>query len=332
MISKILSYPRFKLVSLPTPMEKSRRLGERLGIDLWFKRDDVMELALGGNKARKLEFIFGHILHQGYDAVITSGAIHSNHARLTIAAAKKAGLEAHVVLYKHLPGIRVRRQGNILLNELLGGIVYYVEDQESAITRVENLRKELEKSGKKPYVIPTGGANEYGVMSYVMAALEIYKQSLDLGFKVDYVVHPTGTATTQAGLVLGFKLLGVRDVKVLGISAGRRSSAIIEQGLELAEITANILGSGVSVSIDDFIVIDKYTYGGYGVITREVVDVMKAVGQLEGMILDPIYTAKAMSGLIDLASKKEIKGTVVFIHTGGVPALFQYGDEVSEFI
>lgn len=331
-ISKVLSYPRFKLVSLPTPLEKSRKLGRLLGIDLWFKRDDLMEFPLSGNKARKLEYILGHAIHGGYDTVITSGALHSNHARITVAAASRAGIEAHVVLYKHLPSVEPRTSGNILLMKLLGGKIHFVEKQEDVGDYIEKLKASLVAQGRKPYVIPPGGACEHGVLGYVVAALEIFKQSLEAGFKVNYVVHASGTAATQAGLVLGFRMLGLRDVKVVGISVGRKAEVIAERALSLAESTAKMIGADVKLSPEDFTVVEKYTYGGYGVIAREVVEVMKKVGSLEGLVLDPVYTGKAMAGLIDMALKGELRGSVVFLHTGGLPVLFQYDDEVAQYI
>ncbi len=332
MIWRVLSYPRFRLATLPTPLEKAKRLGEKLRIDLWIKRDDVMELALGGNKARKLEFIIGHALSQGYDTIITLGAYHSNHVRLSIAAARRAGLEAYAVLYRHHPSAKPEKQGNILLDELLGGRIVYAESREEADELVKKLARDLESAGKRPYIVPAGGANEYGVMGYALAAMEILQQSLERGFKPSHIVHATGTCATQAGLILGLKMLGVSGTEVVGISVGRSAKYLTKQCIELLESASKLLGLGYRFSEDDVVIYEEYGFGGYGVITREVVEVMKETARLEGLILDPVYTAKAMYGLMDLANKGAFKGPVVFIHTGGAPVLFQYGSIVAEYL
>lgn len=328
---RVLSFPRFKLITLPTPLEKAPQLGGKLGIDLWIKRDDVMELALGGNKARKLEFIIGHVLSQGYDTVVTTGALHSNHVRLTIAAARKAGLDAYAVLYKHLPSVEPVVQGNILLNNILGGNILYAESQSSVQELVHKLVNDLKAQGKRPYVIPAGGANEYGVLGYVLAAFEMLEQAYRHGIKPRYIVHASGTTATQAGLVLGLKLAGADEVKVIGISVGRSAKIMHERILELAASTTKLLGMDVRIRDDDIVIYEDYTFGGYGVITREVVETIKTAGLLEGLILDPVYTAKAMYGLINLVEKGEIRGTVIFLHTGGIPVLFQYTSQLSNY-
>ncbi|MEM1761295.1 MAG: D-cysteine desulfhydrase family protein [Desulfurococcaceae archaeon] len=331
MLWRVLAFPRFRLITLPTPLERASRLGEKLGIDLWIKRDDVMELALGGNKARKLEFIIGHVLSQGYDTVVTTGALHSNHVRLTMAAARKAGLGAYAVLYKHLPYVEPALQGNILLNSVFGGNVFYAESQSGVQELTERLVNDLKARGKRPYVIPAGGANEYGMLGYVLAPFEILEQAYMHGIKPHYIVHASGTTATQAGLVLGLRLAGAEDVRVLGISVGRSAKTMHERILELTASTARLLGVDIKVRDDDVVVYEDYTFGGYGVITKEVVETIKTVGLLEGLILDPVYTAKAMYGLIDLAEKGEIRGTVMFLHTGGIPVLFQYAGEFARY-
>ena len=332
MFWRVLSFPRYKLISLPTPMEKAPNLSKRLGVEVWVKRDDVMELALGGNKARKLEFILGHVLSEGYDCVVTTGAYHSNHVRLTIAAARKAGLDAYAVLYRHMQGVEPELQGNILLDKILGGSVEYADSPEEAEEMARNTAERLRASGRRPYIIPAGGASAHGVLGYASASFEILKQSLDMGFRPDYIVHASGTSATQAGLVLGLKLLGAEDVRVVGISNGREADQIAERGVRLVEKAIELLGVDLKVSREDFMVYDRYSFGGYGSITREVVDTIKMVGSLEGLILDPVYTAKAMYGLMDLAERGEIKGKVIFIHTGGVPIVFQYPQQISKYI
>lgn len=331
-LGKVLSFPRYKLITLPTPMERAHKLSRELGIDLWIKRDDAVELAMGGNKARKLEFILGHIVPQGYDSIITAGAYISNCVRLAIAAANKAGLESYVVVYKHLPELPPLMQGNMLLNKVLGGNIIFAEKREQVDSLIMKTFEELKAKGKRPYIIPIGAANEYGTLGYVLAALEILQQSLERGFKPEFIVHSTGSVATQVGLVLGFKLLGVSDIKVVGIACGGTAKDLKERGLRLAGSTIKLLGADITITPDDFIIYDQYTFGGYGVITKEVVEVIQNVAKKEAILLDPVYTAKAMYGLIDLSMKGEIKGHTLYIHTGGGPILFQHANDLLKFM
>jgi len=330
-IWKILSYPRFKLTSLPTPMERSIKLGKELGIELFIKRDDVMELCLGGNKVRKLEFIVADAIRKGCDVLITRGATHSNHVRLTAAAARKAGMDVYAVI---TPPGNMDTQGNILLDRLLGATLVPVEKTEEADDVMRSIAEKLRSEGRRPYIIPAGGASEMGVLGYTLAALEILEQSTLLGVRPEYIVHATGTGATQTGLTLGLKLLGAENVKVIGISNGRKASDVVKRLVELFNSTTSMLGLDVRASEDDFIVYDEYGFGGYGVITREVVETMKYVARTEGILLDPVYTAKAMYGLIDLVHRGVIRkgSTVVFIHTGGSPIPFQYAGKIAEYL
>ncbi len=329
---KILSLPRVTLFTHPTPLEKLSRLSRVLGVEVWAKRDDVMELALGGNKVRKLEYILGNVVSQGYDIIITTGALHSNHARLTAAAASRIGLEVHLVLYKHNPTAKPLVKGNILLEKLLGAQIYYTETQVEARELVNKLIEDLKRRGRKPYFIPVGGANEFGVLSYAKATLEILEQAVNRGFKPRTIIHATGTCATQAGLVLGLKLLGAESVRVVGVSVGRTQKEVLEKCIELADSASKYIGIEIKFKPSDFEVLDKYTFGGYGVITREVIETMKYVARFEGLILDPVYTAKAMYALIDMARRGELEPPVLFIHTGGTPIIFQYDDVVAEYL
>ncbi|MET1127868.1 MAG: D-cysteine desulfhydrase family protein [Thermoproteota archaeon] len=331
MIGRILYKPRVRLTSLPTPLERAEKLGGEAGVELFVKRDDVMELAFGGNKVRKLEFILGDALSKGADTVITKGAYHSNHARLTAAAAAKLGLDAYLVLYP--PG-RPEPQGNLLLDALFGARIAEAPSPEVADEVMERLAADLRARGRKPYVIPGGGASPIGVYGYALALLEIVEQLRQLGKKPRYIVHATGTGATQAGLVLGRKLLGLEDVEIIGISVGRSAAEVRERVARLATESAATLGLDVKVDPEEVTVYERYTFGGYAVITREVVDTIKMVARLEGLVLDPVYTAKAMYGLLDLARRGEIErgSVVVFIHTGGTPIPFQYSAEIIQHL
>lgn len=307
-------------------MERAERLSRELGLDVFVKRDDVMELGLGGNKVRKLEFIIAEALSRGYDVLITRGATHSNHVRLTAAAARKAGLDVYAVL---TPPGDLAVQGNVLIDVIYGAKLIYVERGEEVNDLVNRLTDELRAKGRKPYVIPGGGASELGVLGYALASVEIMQQALQLGFRPKYIVHSTGSGATQAGLTLGLRLLGAEDVKVVGITDGADASTIISRATELLNATVKMLKLDFKVTEDNFAVYDDYGFGGYGVITKEVIEVITHVARVEGLLLDPVYTAKAMYGLIDLVGKGILKNeNVVFIHTGGLPILFQYATDI----
>jgi len=319
------------LITLPTSLEKANKLSEELGIELYIKRDDVMELALGGNKVRKLEFILGDALSKGCDILITRGAFHSNHARLTAAAARKVGLDVYLVL---TPPGTPELQGNVLLDKLLGAKIVYAKDYEEADKIMEELANELKEKGRNPYIIPSGGASPHGVLGYAVASLEIMQQLYSLGKKPKYIIHATGTGTTQAGLVLGMKLIGADDVEVIGISISKKKNEAKERVYKLINETLKLLNVNIEIRLEDIVIFDDYIFGEYAAITKEVVETMKLVARKEGLILDPVYTAKAMYGLIDLVKKGYIErnSTAVFIHTRGTPIPFQVSKVIEKYL
>jgi len=319
------NFPRVKLMSLPTPLEHASQLSKVLGVNVYFKRDDVMELALGGNKARKLEFLIGDVIKKKCDLVITTGSIYSNHVRLTSAAAKKFGLDVLLIIRGKRPK---KLKGNLLLNSLFGAQMEFCDVEEEEVEGImEERAKELRDAGKSPYVIPPGGACPIGVLGYVNAAFEIVSQALSRGIKVDYIVHSTGSGATQAGLVIGLKLAGC-NAKVLGVSCGDPKEYVEEKALRLVKDTARLLNANIDVTRNDVIVFDEYVCGGYGVVTREVVEAIKYACRTEGLLLDPVYTAKAFIGLMNLAKEGRIPrgSNVVFVHTGGIPLVFHFDD------
>lgn len=335
MFWRIYEYPRIDLFTKPTPLEKAVNIGRELGIDLFIKRDDVMELAFGGNKARKLEFILGDALAKRCNVVITRGSYYSNHVRLTAAAANKLGLKTYIVMYPPASGIKLEYQGNILLNKIFGAKIIHVKDSKEADKEMEVLRRELAGKGFRPYIIPVGGSTPLGVLGYALAVLEIMEQMLKINRKPSYIVHATGTGTTYAGLLLGLKLLGVREVKVIGIDIEKHRS-IDEKTrhvLELVENTAKLLGVKEKlVSEDDVDIIKGYDFGGYGIVSPKLLNFIGKIACLESLLLDPVYTGKAMYALYDLVNEGVIKSreTVVFIHTGGTPLLFQFAKEFTK--
>ncbi len=308
---------RFKLTSLPTPIEELDRLGERIGVRLYVKRDDLLSLGLGGNKVRKLEYLVGDAIEKGCKMLATSGAVHSNHARLTAAAAAKAGMKAFLALWG---SGEEGEQGNLLLDDILGADIKIVEDREEA----ERLVEEVE--GDCVYRIPPGGASVIGALGYLQAAVEIASQEDESGISFDYMVIPTGTGATLAGLLAGSVLMGGRW-KLIGFDVGFEGGKVVEDVEGLARGVLDELG--VCADIHGYRVLDA-SYGGYGVISRRVIDAILSAARTEGLILDPVYTGKALAGFEDAVASGDIEGgsSVLFVHTGGIPILFQYSKRV----
>jgi len=333
--SLIEKFPQVNLVSgSETPIDFLENLSRELGTEIYVKRDDLTGVAIGGNKVRKLEFLLGDALSKGCDTIITTGAIHSNHALETAGAAKKLGLDVVLVLRGEKTAIP---KGNYLLDKLVGADVRIVNVStgKETIPIMEKIAQELEVNGKKPYIIPTGGATPIGTLGYIKCVLEIVKQEKELGVSFDYIVHATSSGGTQAGLALGFHLIKP-TTEVLGIGVGDPRTEVIESVWELINSTAKLLKIEHSLTKEylENHTIPGYGFGGYGKITKEVVDTIKYVGSLEGLILDPIYTGKAMYGTVDLLKKNIIpKGsTILFIHTGGMTSIFQYDDVIRKFL
>ena len=325
---KLARFPRLRITHGPTPLEPMTRLTEALGgPNLWIKRDDCTGLATGGNKTRKLEYLMAEALQLGADTVITQGATQSNHARQTVAIAAKLGMQSHLLLedrtgytfddYKH--------SGNVFLDHLYGASVTEVPADTDMNAAMAKLADRLRAQGRKPYVIPGGGSNPVGALGYVTCALELMDQANQQGLAIDSLVHATGSAGTQAGLVVG--LYGARSqIPVLGI--GVRAPRAAQEGrvFELANETAELLGVPGSVQREDVVANCDYVGPGYGLPTPGMIEAVTMLARLEGILLDPVYSGKGMAGLIDLVRKGHFrKGqNVVFLHTGGSVALYGY--------
>jgi len=328
LLGKISKIPRVNLVDLPTPFQEMPRLSKCLnGPKLWIKRDDCTGLAFGGNKERKMEFALADALHRRADVVITTGDIQSNHARATTAAAKKLGLKAILVLRGKKPK---NYSGNLLLDYLLGADIRFVQvgSQESR-SIMEEIAEKVKKEGHIPYIIPGGASYPTGAVAYVNAMAELLTQANDIGIKVNYLVHAAGSGGTQAGLILANKTLKT-NVKTLGMCVEPDGDHLAEKTVEIANGSAKILGSKETVNLKDVVLIEDYVGQGYGVLTKEVTKAIKLAAQTEGILLDPVYTGKAMAGLIDMIKQRrfEKNDNVVFIHTGGTPALFAYNTKL----
>ena len=321
-------FPRFRFAHLNTPLEPMERLSKHLsGPRLWIKRDDCTGLAGGGNKVRKLEFLMADALAKGADAIITHGAVQSNHVRQTAAIAAKLRLRCHVLLEERVSGedADYYYNGNVLLDNLLGASLTCVPVGTDMSQAMQGVADELRGRGANPYLIPGGGSNQVGALGYVNAVLELLSQVNSMGLRIDRIIHATGSAGTQAGLVAGMAMTSSR-IRILGIGV-RAPEAIQQQNvLTLARWTASHLGIEGRVSESDVLVNCSYIGAGYGVPTREALEAIKTLAQTESVLLDPVYSGKAMAGLIDLVKKGHFgrEENIVFWHTGGTQALFAY--------
>ena len=329
---KIGRLPRVRLATLPTPLEEAPRLTKMLGGPrILFKRDDNDGFALGGNKARKLEFLIADAMQKGADTIITTGGVQSNHARITAAAAKRYGMRPILVLRGDSSA---EYDGNLLLDKLFGAEIRIVApDMRDTMPIMQDIAEEMRDGGREPYIIPSGGSNPVGAIAYSNAMLEIISQAVEMSVKVDHVVFASGSGGTQGGLLFGAKALNFQG-RILGISDGASRDPLASKIVEIANGCARLIDSHVSVSLKDVDFLDQYAGKGYGILQKEVVDAIMTVAGTEGILLDPVYTGKAMWGLMDLIHQGyfEKDETVVFIHTGGTPALFAYRKELVSFL
>jgi L-cysteate sulfo-lyase len=325
---KLAKFPRIRLGHGPTPLEPMKNLSKLLGgPNLWIKRDDCTGLATGGNKTRKLEYLMAEAVAQGADTVITQGATQSNHARQTVAAACKLGMQSHILLEDRTGYTRAeyKKSGNVFLDTLMGASISEVPADTDMNAAMERLAGELRAKGRKPYVIPGGGSNAVGALGYVTCALELAQQANDMGLVIDALVHATGSAGTQAGLVVGMH--GARtQIPVLGIGVRAPKPAQEQRVFDLACQTAELIGVKGAVAREDVVANCDYVGPGYGLPTPGMVEAVRLLARHEGILLDPVYSGKGMAGLIDLVRKGHFKKTdnVVFLHTGGAVALYGY--------
>jgi len=319
---------RVPIAFLPTPLVEMRRLTEELGGPrIFVKRDDQTGLATGGNKARKLEFLIAEALGEGADTVLTIGGAQSNHARQTAAAGAMYGLRSVLVLRGSRPD---HWNGNLLLDDLLGARVHWAGDKPLHETMMEMAREE-EAAGRRPYLIPLGGSNAVGALGYVAAMEELMGQIEELELDVDAIVFASSSGGTQAGMMVGARALGFRG-QVVGISVDKTEKGLKATLAELVSQTAEYLGLGLSFDEADLVVYDDYVGEGYGVLGDPEREAIRLMAKVEGLLLDPVYTGRAMAGLLDLIGKGVLgpEETVVFWHTGGTSALFAYNEGLME--
>ena len=326
-LQNLTRFPRLELIGAPTPLEYLPRLSDHLGREIFIKRDDTTPLAMGGNKLRKLEFLAADALREGADTLITAGAIQSNHVRQTAAVAAKLGLHC-VALLENPIGTRAENylsNGNRLLLDLFNTQVEMCDALTDPAAQLDELATRIEAQGYRPYVIPVGGSNALGALGYVESALEIAQQCED-AVEISSVVVASGSAGTHAGLAVGLEQL-MPQAELIGVTVSRAVADQLPKVVALQQAVANSLELQAKA---DIILWDDYFAPGYGTPNEEGMAAVKLLAQLEGILLDPVYTGKAMAGLIDGITQKRFKdeGPILFVHTGGAPALFAYHPHV----
>ncbi|HBT4805203.1 TPA: D-cysteine desulfhydrase [Klebsiella quasipneumoniae subsp. similipneumoniae] len=322
-LQNLTRFPRLELIGAPTPLEYLPRLSDHLGREIFIKRDDTTPLAMGGNKLRKLEFLAADALREGADTLITAGAIQSNHVRQTAAVAAKLGLHC-VALLENPIGTRAENylsNGNRLLLDLFNTQVEMCDALTDPAAQLDELATRIEAQGYRPYVIPVGGSNALGALGYVESALEIAQQCED-AVEISSVVVASGSAGSHAGLAVGLEQL-MPQAELIGVTVSRAVADQLPKVVALQQAVANSLELQAKA---DIILWDDYFAPGYGTPNEEGMAAVKLLAQLEGILLDPVYTGKAMAGLIDGITQKRFKdeGPILFVHTGGAPALFAY--------
>jgi L-cysteate sulfo-lyase len=324
----LTKFPRLRFAHLPTPLEHLPRLSKELnGPEIWIKRDDCTGLSTGGNKTRKLEFLMAEAQIQGADTVMTQGAIQSNHVRQTAACAAKLGLSCHVLLENRTGSedFNYNNNGNVFIDLLHGATHERRGPDLDMNAEMEAVADKLRSTGSNVYTIPGGGSNTTGALGYVDCAFEMLNQINNMGISVDHIVHATGSAGTQAGLVTGLKGTNA-NIPLLGIGVRAPQDKQEENVFNLAVDTAKNLGCEGVVKREDVVANCNYIGDGYGIPTKAGVEAIKMFAELEGLLLDPVYSGKGASGLIDLIRKGFFKKgqRVVFLHTGGSASLFGY--------
>lgn len=322
-------FPRRRYTPSPTPIEPLPRLSKELGgPEIWVKRDDLTGLAAGGNKTRKLEFLVADALAKDCDTLITTGAVQSNHCRLTAAAAVREGLKCRLVIEERVAkSYDPKSSGNNFLFDLLGvEAIKVVEADTDLNAAMEAIAQELKGQGRKAYVIPGGGSNALGALGYAACAQEITGQLFDTSLAIDHIVCASGSAGTHSGLLAGLTWLNA-NIPVTGVNVRRKRSD--------QEAIVRLLARDVSDLLEilppknrDVVCLDDWVGPGYSLPSPEMVEAVRMTASLEGILLDPVYTGKAMAGLIGLARQGRWRKSekVLFLHTGGAPALYVYQD------
>jgi len=328
----LAKFPRRRYTQGYTPIEKLHRLSAELGgPEIYMKRDDLLGLAGGGNKTRKLEFLVAEAITRGADTLITCGAVQSNHCRLTLAAAVKEGLKCRLVLEERVAGsYNPEAAGNNFLFRLMGvEKIKVVPGGSDMPAAMQELADEVAASGGKAYVIPGGGSTPVGATGYVACAEEILSQAFEQSLNIDRIICASGSTGTHAGLITGF-FGNNSNIPVIGINVSREKKVQEQMVYDLVKQTAKHVGVTSEIPRKAVVCFDEYVGPGYSLATPEMAEAVRMLARLEGILMDPVYTGKAMAGLIDLVRKKyfDVNEKVLFVHTGGSPALYVYMNDL----
>lgn len=324
-------FPKRNYLQGPTPIEAAPSFSRALGgkVNVFIKRDDLLPGCAGGNKTRKLDFCIADAMENGADTIITCGAVQSNHCRLTLAWAVKEGLDCHLILEERVAGsYKQDGSGNNFLFNLLGvKSTKVVPGGSNMLAEMDKVAEKLKAEGKKTYIIPGGASNTIGATGYVACAQEILQQLFEQDLKIDHMVVPSGSAGTHAGIVVGMYGTSA-GIPVSGINVSRPKD--VQEGIvhKLATETAKHVGMRGDLPASEITCFDNYVGPGYSLPTESMIEAVKLLAQTESILLDPVYSGKAMAGLIDLIRNDHFEpgSNVLFLHTGGSPALYAYID------
>ena len=322
------AFPRVSLAHTPTPLEKMENLSRHLGgPTLYIKRDDCTGLGTGGNKTRKLEFLMADAIAKKADCVVTVGATQSNHVRQTAAACAKLGLECHVILEQAVsdPDEDYATSGNVLLDKLFGAIIHHHPKSDNINIVTQKFADKLTANGRRPYFIPVGGSNEIGSLGYAACGLELSGQMHQQDIAAAAIFHATGSQGTQAGLLVGLALAN-DATRVIGITVSKPREIQEADVLAMTERVASFAGVAEPITADRIECDGDFVGAGYGVPTPGMIEAVELTARHEGILLDPVYSGKAMAGMISYIRSGAFSSddTLVFIHTGGTTGLFAY--------
>jgi D-cysteine desulfhydrase len=327
----LAKFSRRGYVQSPTPIEAVPAFSKALGgkVNIYIKRDDLLPGCAGGNKTRKLDFCIADALDQGADTIITCGAVQSNHCRLTLSWAVKEGLDCHLVLEERVKGsYNPEASGNNFLFQLMGvKSITVVPGGSDMMGEMEKVAEKVKGEGKTPYIIPGGASNTIGATGYVSCAQETIQQLFETGLKIDHMVVPSGSAGTHAGIVVGMAGTNA-GIPVSGVNVSRTKPVQEELVRKLVAATAERVGVTTPIADEEVVCFDSYVGDGYSIPTESMAEAVKMLAETESILLDPVYSGKAMAGLIDLVRKGHFPegSNVLFLHTGGSPALYAYLD------
>jgi D-cysteine desulfhydrase family pyridoxal phosphate-dependent enzyme len=328
----LFDQPRVRFATLPTPLQFAARLTHELGGPrIYIKRDDLTGLAFGGNKTRKLEFLVADALAQRATHLITAGGAQSNHARQSAAAARLAGMQPVLAMNAATQSPPV--QGNLLLDRLFGAEIHIVASEADRPAMMEAIAADLRARGAVPYIVPGGGSNGVGALGYVAAMLEINQQLLDMGIAPRRLYFASGGGGTHAGIAVGGALFGA-NYDLVGVMVEDTAAEGMDRAFRVAEWTADRLGIANPVRRDDLVVDDRHVGPGYGIATPEGLEAIRLLAQTEGILLEPVYTAKAFAAMVaDIREGMFARDDcIVFLHTGGAPALFAMTDQLAPIL